>query len=78
MTPEQMRALAEHLSQMAESRAMDFDEPHVAMTLSGSAAALRSAADQLKAAPHTPFCVTTSTPENPCRCWKSGSTDEEG
>lgn len=29
------------------------------------------------AAPHTPFCVRTSTPDNPCRCWKSGSTDEE-
>ncbi|QKS15714.1 hypothetical protein HUN59_05305 [Curtobacterium sp. Csp2] len=27
--------------------------------------------------PHTPFCIRTSTPDKPCRCWKSGSTDEE-
>lgn len=49
MTPEQMRVLAERLSQMAESQAMDFDAPHVAMTLNESAATLRSVADQLEA-----------------------------
>lgn len=39
-TPERVAGLAERLRQIAESQRMDFDSPHVGMTLDESADAL--------------------------------------
>lgn len=49
MNQQQMRELAERLSQLAESRRMDFDEPSIAMMLDELSSALTSAADELEA-----------------------------